>query len=184
MRVIAGKAKNRKLIAPEGLHTRPITDRIKESLFDMWQFDIVDCDFLDLFSGSGSMGIEALSRSANKVVMVDNDYNAIKIIKQNLKNCKLTEGNEIVLKEDVFSYIRRSKDQFDIIYVDPPFTVESIFDPVMQSLAESNLLKEKGFIALRTEENKKMDDKYGNLIKYKEKKYGISVIHFYRRENL
>lgn len=184
MRVIAGSAKNRKLIAPEGLHTRPITDRIKEALFSMWQFEIVDSCFLDLFSGSGSMGIEALSRGAKKVVMVDNDNEAIKVIKQNLKNCKLDNGNEIVLKEDVFSYINRNQEQFDIIYVDPPFTVESIFDPVMDALANSTLLKDNGFIALRTLDSKMMNDRYGNLIKYKEKKYGISHIHFYRKENV
>lgn len=184
MRVIAGKAKRRKLIAPEGLHTRPITDRIKEALFSMWQFEIADSYFLDLFSGSGSMGIEALSRGAKKVVMVDNDNNAIKVIKENIKNCKLDEGNETILKEDVFSYIGRSKEQFDIIYVDPPFTVDSIFDPVMQALAESDLLKKDGFIALRTEEAKKMKDNYGKLVKYKEKKYGISMIHFYKVNDL
>ncbi len=182
MRVIAGTAKNHKLIAPEGLHTRPITDRIKEALFSMWQFKIPESSFLDLFSGSGSMGIEALSRSAARVVMVDNDNEAIKIIKQNIQNCHLNNGRELILKEDVFFFIKSSKEKFDIIYADPPFTVETIFEPLMQALSESDLLDDDGFIALRTLESKKMSDRYGNLVKYKEKKYGISHIHFYRKE--
>lgn len=183
MRVISGIAKGRKLIAPEGLHTRPITDQIKEALFDMWQFRIESSCFLDLFSGSGSMGIEALSRSAKEVIMVDNDNNAINIIKTNLKNTKLDNTNNKVIKGDVFNIIKDLEAQnktFDIIYLDPPFTVDEIFHPVMEALQSGNLLKDDGIIAIRTVKEKQMRDTYGNLTKYKERKYGISMMHFYK----
>ncbi len=183
MRVISGIAKGKSLIAPEGMHTRPITDRIKESLFDSWQFSIPGCDFLDLFSGSGSMGIEALSREANKVVMVDNDNQAIRVIKTNITNCHLNKLNYKVLKDDVFNVIKdmgNRNETFDIIYADPPFTVDSIFHPLMEALGNGLLLKEDGIIAIRTLSEKKMNDSYDKLEKFKEKKYGLSTMHFYR----
>ncbi len=182
MRVIAGIAKNRKLEAPEGMHTRPITDQIKEALFNMWQFDIEGCAFLDLFAGSGSMGIEALSRGARKVVMVDNSNEAVKVIKKNISSCKLDKLNYEVWKEDVFRSIARMRDakqKFDIIYVDPPFTVESIFFPVMEALGDGALLNEDGIIAIRTAKEKEMPDNFGCLEKYRQRKYGVSVVHFY-----
>ena len=89
MRVIAGKAKGRLLIAPEGLGTRPIMAKMKEALFSMWQFDIYGSRFLDLFAGSGSMGIEAISRGAKRATFVEMDRNAIDVIKKNLKTCNL-----------------------------------------------------------------------------------------------
>jgi len=183
MRVISGIARNRKLIAPEGMHTRPITDQIKEALFNIWQFYINGSNFLDLFSGSGSMGIEAISRGANKVVMVDNDNQAAKVIKTNIVNCKLENTNHILYKEDVFNVIlklKNNKEKFDIIYADPPFTVESIFDPVMEALSDGELLAQDGIIAIRSASEKAMKDSYGVLEKYREKKYGVSMVHFYR----
>lgn len=185
MRVISGLAKGRKLIAPEGLHTRPITDQIKEALFNMWQFDIEDSDFLDLFSGSGSMGIEALSRGAKQVIMVDNSYDAIKVIQTNLKNTKLDQLNRQVIKDDVFVVIKRLKKlqkQFDIIYLDPPFTVSEIFQPVLEALADGQLLKPDGIIAIRSAKELPMAQECGVLEKYREKKYGISMMHFYQRK--
>ncbi|MCF0106850.1 MAG: 16S rRNA (guanine(966)-N(2))-methyltransferase RsmD [Holdemanella sp.] len=182
MRVISGSAKGHKLNAPEGLHTRPITDQIKQALFNSWQFMIRGCDFLDLFSGSGSMGIEAMSRGARYTVMVDNDTTAITVIQGNIKACKLNACNHKVCKEDVFASIARmvsNKETFDIIYLDPPFTVESIFHPVMEALSDGKLLKEDGLIAIRTPKELELNDEYGVLIRYKQKKYGISMMHFY-----
>ena len=182
MRVISGTARNRKLIAPEGLHTRPVTDQIKESLFNIWQFSISGCHFLDLFSGSGSMGIEAMSRGADYTVMVDNSYEAFKVIKTNIKNCKLEDCNHKVYKEDVFKVIKllaAGEETFDIIYADPPFTVDSIFWPVMEALSDGKLLKEGGVVAIRTLTEKEMPERFGVLKKEKERKYGISMVHFY-----
>ncbi len=181
MRVVAGKAKGHPLIAPEGMNTRPITDKIKEALFSSWQTKIYDASFLDLFAGSGSMGIEAISRGAKKTVFVEKDYKAIEIIKKNLSTCKFNDGY-VVYKDDVFRRIECLKTEgqkFDIIYLDPPFTVDSIFLPIMEVLSDGKLLAEEGIIVIRTRKEKDMPDEIGSLNKYKFKTYGISGVHYY-----
>ena len=104
MRVISGKAKGKVLIAPEGLDTRPITAMMKEALFSMWQFQLVDSSFLDLFAGSGSMGIEAISRGTKKVVFVEKAKKACDVIKKNLKNCNFNSGYNLY-QDDVFNRV-------------------------------------------------------------------------------
>lgn len=181
MRVIAGSVKGRKLKAPAGLHTRPITDMIKEALFNVWGPDIIDAAVLDLFAGSGSVGIEALSRGANKVVFVDNDQSAIRIIKENLDACGFETGFE-VLRNDVFKVIEnlnRHEQQFDYIYVDPPFSNEKIFNEVMTVLGTSNLLQEDGVLVIRTKKQKDLADRFDRLQKYRENTYGESTLHYY-----
>lgn len=184
MRVIAGKARGRQLIAPEGFDTRPITAKIKEALFSSWQMRLYDANFLDLFSGSGSMGIEAISRGAKNVVFVEKDKRAIDIINKNLSACKFTDGYELY-QDDVFKRIQWLKDRsyaFDIIYLDPPFTVDEIFLPVMEALSDGKILAEEGLIAIRTRREKEMPEVIGKLKKYRIKSYGISSIHFYNME--
>lgn len=183
MRVISGTARNRRLEAPKGLDTRPITDRIKESLFDIWQFRVSGSCFLDLFSGSGAVGIEAMSRGAKKTVMVDAGREAVNVIRKNILNCQLKSCDHEVCKEDVFGAIRRMdalEYRFDLIYVDPPFTKPEIFDPVMEALGSSNLLEGDGSLAIRTEDDLPLEERYGCLVKYRDKKYGLSHLHFYR----
>ena len=181
MRVIAGTAKGHPLMAPDGMNTRPITDKIKGALFNSWQLQIVDSKFLDLFAGSGSMGIEALSRGAEKVIFVEKDRKAADIIKKNLAACKFTSGYE-VFKAHVFPKIeclRAENEQIDIIYLDPPFTVDEIFIPAMDALSDGKLLLKNGIIVIRTKKEKEMPDEFGKLKKYKFKIYGISGVHFY-----
>lgn len=182
MRVIAGKARGHPLTAPRGMNTRPVTDKIKEALFSSWQLQIVGAYFLDLFAGSGSMGIEAISRGAEKTVFVEKDRKAVGIIKKNLSSCKFTDGY-IIYNDDVFhriEYLKSDGEQFDIIYLDPPFTIDSIFLPVIETLSDGKLLREDGIIVIRTRKEKEMPDKIGKLEKYKFKTYGISGVHFYR----
>lgn len=182
MRVIAGKAKGKKLLAPEGLHTRPVTDQIKQAIFNSWQFKVPGSNFLDLFSGSGSMGVEAISRGAKKTTMVDNDRNAVNIIRTNLQNCHFEKSSYNLLQADVFKVIEQmenKKEQFDIIYLDPPYTVDEIFNPVMEAIGNTHILKEDGILAIRTKKEKDMADTYGNLEKVRMKKYGISMVHYY-----
>lgn len=186
MRVIAGKAKGHALIAPEGINTRPITAKIKEALFSIWQMQIADSSFLDLFSGSGSIGIEAISRGAKKVVFVEKDRKAITVIKKNIAGCKFTDGYE-VYQDDVFKrigWLAENGYRFDIIYLDPPFTVDEIFLPVMECLSSAGLLDKDGCIAIRTRREKEMPEKIGVLRRFKLKNYGISSVHFFRQAEL
>jgi 16S rRNA (guanine(966)-N(2))-methyltransferase RsmD len=183
LRVIAGNARGKRLKAPSGLHTRPITDMIKEALFNVWGPDIYKAKVLDLFAGSGSVGIEAMSRGAAQTVFVDNDKNAIKTIGENLKNCGFEGGYELY-HNDVFralDILLRNGRRFDYIYVDPPFTNDSIFDQVMINLGKAELLDQEGILVIRTRKQRKLENTFGKLIKYREKNYGESTLHYYRR---
>lgn len=171
------------MIAPKGLSTRPITAQIKESLFNIWQGQIVDADFLDLFAGSGSMGIEAKSRGAKRVVFVERDPKAVSVIKRNLATCGFSAECRIY-QDDVLRRIDRLYDDgqvFDIIYIDPPFTVDEIFLLVMVALSTVDILSEDGTVAIRTPKAKELPGKVGTLEKYREKAYGISQVHFYKK---
>jgi 16S rRNA (guanine966-N2)-methyltransferase len=140
VRVIAGKAKRLQLKTLKGLETRPTTDRIKETLFNMIAPRITDSDFLDLFSGSGAIGIEALSRGARYVAFVENNKEAIECIKSNLNSTKLEEGK--VLFMDVASSIRALELEgkvFDIIFMDPPYN-QGLEEEVIRTLQNSNII--------------------------------------------
>lgn len=185
MRVIAGQAKGKRLKAPHGLHTRPVTDRIKEALFNIWQDKVAGALFLDLFAGSGSMGIEALSRGAKQVMFVDNSLEASKIIKANLDNCGFAKGFSIH-KSDVFltlQYLKKQAVYFDIIYVDPPFTNPEIFDEIIKALDSESYLKPDGLLVIRSYYKKEMPEDMEFIYKYRYKNYGESSVHFYRLKN-
>lgn len=182
MRVIAGYARGKRLKAPGGLHTRPITDMIKEALFNVWGPDIFAAQVLDLFAGSGSVGIEALSRGAGRVVFVDNDRNAINIIKENLQECKFKDGFEL-FHSDVFKVLNlltRQQRCFDFIYVDPPFTNDKIFDEVMSVLGKVVILRDDGVLVIRTRKQRELEPQFEKLIKYRTSNYGESTLHYYR----
>lgn len=186
MRIISGDARGRLIEAPEGMDTRPVTDKIRQALFNIWQFDIRNTSFLDLFSGSGSMGLEALSRKADRVVMVEKSRKAADVIRRNLKACRFENRNVTVLEEDVFTALRQLQKQgerFDRIYLDPPYTVDSIFHPVMDALGDGTLLEEDGEVVIRTKTSKAMNESYGRLKKVRKKTWGISTAHFYRLED-
>ncbi len=184
MRIIAGSARGREIVAPKGLDTRPVTDYIRESLFNIWQFDLEGCDFLDLFSGSGCMGLEALSRGARRVVMVDAGSDQVRTIRTNLKKTGMERAGGEVVRDDVFHVIGRmgrTHQTFDIIYLDPPFTVDEIFFPVMEALADGALLAQGGSVVIRTRDRKEMPEDFGVLHKVRLKRFGSSTVHFYER---
>lgn len=141
MRVIAGKARRTVLKTPEGLETRPTTDRTKETLFNILNGYLTDCDFLDLFSGSGAIGIEALSRGAAFAVFSDTSKIACNCIHTNLKATKL-EDKAVVLHKDALSVIRSMEvagKVFDIIFMDPPYN-QDLEKMVLEVLEYSNII--------------------------------------------
>lgn len=150
MRVIAGSAKRLKLKTLEGMDTRPTTDRIKETLFNMIAPYMYDCMFLDLFAGSGSIGIEALSRGAMEAVFVEQNPNAMAYIKENLQYTKLMH-KAITMSSDVMTalYKLEGDKQFDYIFMDPPYG-EGLEEKVLSYLSESSLLSEEGIIIVET----------------------------------
>ena len=146
MRVIAGSARRLQLKTVEGIGTRPTTDRIKETLFNMLQNDIEDCSFLDLFSGSGAIGIEALSRGAEYAVFVENNKNAVKCIKDNLMVTKLSDKARII-ENSVLSAINilNGNRVFDVVFMDPPYN-KNIEKEILEKLIKSNIIDNKSLI--------------------------------------
>ncbi len=130
MRVISGKCRGTHLVAPEGMETRPTTDRIKETLFNMIAFDIPECHFLDLFSGSGAIGIESLSRGAKYAVFVDQGNKALACIKENLEKTRLKESAEVLActAQEAIHTLSLRKKSFDIIFMDPPYALEGVYN--------------------------------------------------------
>lgn len=140
MRVIAGSARRIQLVTPQGMETRPTTDRIKETLFNILQYELPGCSFLDLFAGSGGIGIEALSRGASEAVFVDNSREAIRCIEMNLQKTRLVD-HASVINRDCVSAVRsmnRTGKAFDIIFMDPPYQ-SGIEREVLSAIRESGL---------------------------------------------
>ena len=142
MRVITGIARGHRLVAPEGLDTRPTSDKVKEGIFSSIQFELEGAYVLDLFAGSGQMGIEALSRGAERAVFVDSSAKAVKCVIENLKGTKLDKQAEVITR-DSYDYIRLTSQTFDIIILDPPYRQGHI--PKLLPLAAAKL-RDGGFI--------------------------------------
>lgn len=170
MRVIAGTRRSLLLKTPDGNVTRPTTDRIKETLFNVLQTDIQDSIFVDLFSGSGAIGIEALSRGAKKAYFIEMNKEAISCIQDNVKFTKFTE-QAVVLKQEVVSGLEFIKEPVDIIFMDPPYD-QLLEKTILEKLSKTNILKEDSMIiveaSLKTEFN--YLEELGFVI-LKEKKY-------------
>jgi 16S rRNA (guanine(966)-N(2))-methyltransferase RsmD len=152
MRVIAGIAKGHKLKAPRGLRVRPPLDRIKESLFDILGGRVEDARVLDLYAGSGSLGIEALSRGSESATFVDSSLVAIQAIKENLAKTGLGATGEVIRDKVTLALkkLTRKGEGFDLIFLDPPFKISLIeLNTVFESLGASDLVKEKGTVVLR-----------------------------------
>ena len=149
MRVIAGSAKSMPLKTIPGLETRPTTDRIKETLFNMLQTEIPGCYFLDLFSGSGAIGIEALSRGADKAVFIENNPDAVNCIRENLASTRLEE-NALVMGNDVIAGLKRLEGhnyRFDVVFMDPPYH-QGLEQKVLEYLAASPMVTEDTLIIM------------------------------------
>ena len=148
MRVIAGTCRSLPLVTPQGPDTRPTTDRIKETLFNMIQMEIPGCVFYDFFSGSGGIGIEALSRGAKYAYFVENNKNALECIKKNLTFTKMADKATVVSR-DVLGAVPFLTQKADIVFMDPPY--QSGIEPaVMQMLIDSECLKENTLIIIET----------------------------------
>ena len=151
MRVISGSANRHRLVTPKGLKVRPTTDRIKETLFNILAPRIVDIRMLDLFAGSGAIGIEALSRGAASCVFVDNDRDSMHCIKENLESCRLADRAQTVFSDATraVSGLKAQGRKFDIIFMDPPYGRE-LEKEVLYAMRDS-LLAEDGLIIVEAE---------------------------------
>ena len=177
MRVITGKARGVQLKTPDGMLTRPTADRVKEALFSIINFDVPGANVLDLFGGTGQVGIEAMSRGAERCVFVDAREDACKLIKENLKRTKL-EGT--VIRSDYMEYLNRCKEQFSIIFLDPPYA-EEYLENAIKRITEIDILQTDGIIVTERPVGKELPwefDGYQRSIDYK---YGKTLLTIYRR---
>lgn len=172
MRVITGYAKGHKLLALEGSETRPTTDKVKEALFSIIQRDILGCVALDLFSGSGSLGIEALSRGAMWCDFVDQSKSAATIIESNLKKTHLSDG-EIHITT-AHGYLASCKRKYDIVFLDPPYKKE-LCDLAMHLLCEHKLLNDGALIICETSADEGLSSPYHKIKEYKYGNVKITV---------
>ncbi len=178
MRIIAGKHRGRKLFAPLNRDIRPTSDRAKEAVFNIIQWEIKDCVFVDCFSGSGAIGIEALSRGAKKVYFIDNDRDSAALIRKNLTGI---DGSFEVVEQDflqALNYISyKEKDGVDFIFADPPYRFE-VEEELFKTVISCGLLKNGGKLLFEHGLNKEIHTK--TLYKYDTRTYGIAVIDFFR----
>ena len=184
MRVIAGTARRLLLKTPEGLDTRPTTDRIKETLFNMLMPDLPDAVFVDLFSGSGGIGIEALSRGARKAYFVENNPKAIACITDNIEHTHLTDKS-VVIKQDVFAALRGSiTDTADIIFLDPPYGQGPVYQNVLELLRDAPYVNEDTLIVIEASLKYPFEfaEKLGFAVT-KEKKYKTNKHVFLHKNN-
>ena len=180
MRVITGKARGVVLGAPKGTHTRPTADRVKEALFSIIQFDVPAATVLDLFGGTGQLGIEALSRDAKRAVFVDAREDACRLIKENLKRTKLEE-NARVVRSDYMAYLKSCKEKFDIIFLDPPYA-EVFLENSLKTITEIDILETSGIIVAERPLGTDLPWDFPGCTRSRDYKYGSTLITIFRKE--
>lgn len=179
MRVIAGKAKGIQLNTPEGMLTRPTTDRVKEALFSIIQFELPGARVLDLFGGTGQLGIEALSRGASNAVFVDSRREACQLIRSNLKKTHL-EDQATVVQSDYMEYLNRSTGLFQIVLLDPPYA-EVFLENAIKKITEIDILQSGGIIVAERPFGKELPWEFEGFTRSRDYKYGKIILTLYRK---
>ncbi len=179
MRVITGKARGVTLKTPEGMQTRPTTDRVKEALFSIIQFDIPGAKVLDLFGGTGQLGIEALSRGARSADFVDASESACRLIRENLRRTKLEQDGHVI-KSDYLSYLNCCRETYQIIFLDPPYA-EVFLENALNRIVEIDILQSGGIIIAERPVEKELSWEFEGYVRSRDYKYGNTIITVYRK---
>jgi 16S rRNA (guanine966-N2)-methyltransferase len=179
MRIITGSAKGTKLNAPRGLGTRPTADRVKESVFNILGDLVVDAQVLDIFAGTGNLGLEALSRGATAAVFIDNNIESINIIKGNAQRTKLN-GHAEIYRNDVIraldKFVETSR-SFDLIFCDPPYN-QGLIHIVLEKVAKHSILNPEGILVMEHSKHEKITDEWDKLQLRRVERYGETLISF------
>ena len=179
MRVITGKARGVQLKTPEGMLTRPTADRVKEALFSIINFDIPGANVLDLFGGTGQLGIEALSRGAKRSVFVDAREEACQLIRENLRRTKLAQDGTVI-RSDYMDYVNRCRETFSIIFLDPPYA-ETYLENALKRITEIDILQTDGIIVTERPVGNELPCEFDGYQRSKDYKYGKTLLTIYRR---
>ena len=180
MRVIAGEYRGRRLDRIEGMEIRPTSDKVKESLFNILGDAVIDSNFLDLFGGTGGIGIEALSRGAKHVVFIDTSIKSIKVLKGNLDHLNIKDNVEVFHTDYSTAIVKLYKynRQFDIIFIDPPYSV-GMAQNALEEINKSPILAQSGLIIVEHDLKDDMPKRVGKLYLYRIKEYGNTTLSFY-----
>jgi 16S rRNA (guanine(966)-N(2))-methyltransferase RsmD len=187
LRILAGLRKGKKLNSLPGMMTRPLMRRVKQSLFDIIKDRVPGAYFLDMFAGTGNVGIEAISRGADKVVFVDNDANCIKAITGNLNSCKFQDKAEVIKSDIVLWAVKGAgfytKIKFGLIFIGPPFKL-NLSEYSLNTIDKLRLLDDKGWVICQHYIGEKVPDKLKDspLAMFRQEKYGKTMLSFYKYE--
>lgn len=183
MRIIAGRWKGHPLVAFKADHIRPTTDRVKECLFNVIQFEIGDAKIADLFCGTGNLGLEALSRGASHVVFVEKNPKSLQITKSNLEKLKADKSEYDVRSQDVLKFLKSYEGEpFDFIFADPPFT-EAMAHDVMLAADTSAAFGAKTTLMIESARKERIDDEYVTLVRADRREFGDKILSFYRKKD-
>jgi 16S rRNA (guanine(966)-N(2))-methyltransferase RsmD len=185
MRVISGAARGTRLVELGDADIRPTLDRVKESFFNLVGQGLEGMAFLDLFAGTGSIGIEALSRGAEKVIFVEKNPAAQSLITRNLEKCRMHSADPTtrwqLMQQDavqVLSKLKEKGDRFDLVYVDPPFA-DGLYEPSLTALSNSGILKKDAWVIVEHFHKTQLQETYGKLIFFKDRRVGDSCLSFF-----
>lgn len=178
LRIIGGKYRHLQIKAPDVDSTRPTTDKVREALMSALSFSISNKDVLDLFAGSGALGLESLSRGAASCTFVDTNVKAYKVIKENIKNIKVEEKTEVIL-QDYKTFLKNNIDKkYGVVFLDPPYKLKEVYDEIVDFLFENDMLTEDAVIVKECDVPFNEDDRFRKLKNYK---YGIIHVSVYWR---
>ena len=180
MRVISGTARGITLKTPEGMQTRPTADRVKEAMYSIIHFDIPGAKALDLFGGTGQLGIEALSRGASGATFVDHSEAACRLIRENLRRTKFEAAGKVI-RGDYLEYLSRCREQYDIILLDPPYA-EVFLENALKRITEIDILRSGGIIVAERPVGKELPWVFEGFTRSRDYKYGQILLTLYRKD--
>ena len=180
MRVITGSARGRKLKELPGLDTRPTTDKVKESIFNIVQFDVEGRSVLDLFAGTGQLGIEALSRGAEKCVFVDFSRQAVGVIRENVEHTGFTQNSRVV-QSDVLAFLTSCREKFALAFLDPPYASD-LLEKALEKMAAIDIMSENGIIVCESSMDKLLPQLPPPYRMGREYRYGKIKLTLYHRQ--
>lgn len=181
MRITSGYLKNKVIYSREGNETRPTLERVKEAIFSIIYDKVIDANFLDLYSGTGNMSFEAISRGAKRAIMIENDKEALRVIIENVNKLKLEDKcraykNKVLRAIEI---LENKGEKYDIIFMDPPYK-ENLTVETLKKIDNHNILKEDGIIICEHGKYEQLDDEIGRFIKYDERNYNKKVVSFFK----
>ncbi|HLK03549.1 MAG TPA: 16S rRNA (guanine(966)-N(2))-methyltransferase RsmD [Candidatus Acidoferrum sp.] len=183
MRIIAGTYRSRILRSLKSQSLRPTSDRLRETLFNILSPEVAASRFLDLYAGTGAIGIEALSRGASEVVFVENHAAAVKLIKENLALLKITSGVQVISGNAVESLAKlaaRNSSPFDLVFLDPPYAAEAEYEQLLRALGTSSLISPTSIVIAEHRKQFELEETYAALVRYRVLKQGDAALSFYR----